>query len=209
MSQPSVPQQSTVPQLSCLVSSSKQLQEQSISLEVAVRIAAPQRQSTRVVYKSKWSLFEKLVQRKCGGLLTCEISLRIFHVPISRPKQTHSTIDGYRTAIVDYLGSAGLHISQSCKLNRLLTNFHRDRPKNSRNLTKWNLSVVLNEHTKAPFESIKDPDLKHLTLKMAVLLALASRKHHDEIQVRVVNKVSNLGQNMPPNDHPCFDHYSR
>ena len=85
-----------------------------------------------------------------------------------------SNIDGYRTAIVDTLGPTGLHISQSSDLNRLLSSFHRDRPKSSRNLPKWNLSVVLNELTKAPFEPMKDTDFKHLTLKTAFLLALAS-----------------------------------
>ena len=75
-----------------------------------------------------------------------------------------STIDGYRTAIIDPLGPAGQHISQSSDLNRFLSSFHRDRPKSSRNLPKWNLPVVLNELTKAPFEPMKSTDLKHLTL---------------------------------------------
>ena len=105
-----------------------------------------------------------------------------------------STIDGYRITIVDTLGPAGLHISQSLDLHSLLSNFHRDRPKSSRNLPKWNLSVVLNELTKTPFESMKDTDLKHLTLKTAFLLALASGKSHSEIHAWVVNKVFNLGQ---------------
>ena len=100
---------------------------------------------------------------------------------------------GYRTAIVDTLGPAGHHIAQSSDLHRLLSSFHRDRPKSSRNLPKWNLSV-LNELTKAPFEPMKDTDLKHLTLKTAFLLALASGKRRSEIHAWVVNKVSNLGQ---------------
>ena len=54
-----------------------------------------------------------------------------------------STIDGYRTAIVDTLGPTGHHIAQSSDLHRLLSSFHRDRPKISRNLPKGNLSVVL------------------------------------------------------------------
>ena len=33
--------------------------EQGFSVEVAERIAAPQRSSTRTIYKSKWALFEK------------------------------------------------------------------------------------------------------------------------------------------------------
>ena len=53
------------------------------------------------------------------------------------------TIDGSRTAIVDTLGPTGLHISQSSDLNRLLSSFHRDCPKSSRNLPKWNLSVQI------------------------------------------------------------------
>ena len=71
---------------------------------------------------------------------------------------------------------------------------HRDRPKGSRNLPKWNLSVVLNELTKAPFEHMKDMDLEHLTSKTAFLLALASGKRRSEIHAWVANKVSNLGQ---------------
>ena len=99
-----------------------------------------------------------------------------------------SPIDGYKTAIVDTLGPTGLHISQSSDLNRLLSSFHR-------NLPKWNLSVVLNElTTKAPFEPMKDTDLKHLTLKTVFLLALASGKRRSEIHAWVANKVSNLGQ---------------
>ena len=105
-----------------------------------------------------------------------------------------STIDGYRMAIVDTLGPAGHHILQSSDLHRLLSSFHRDRPKNSRNLPKLNLSVVLNELTKAPFEPMKDTDLKHLTLKTAFLLALASGKHRSKIHAWVANKVCNLGQ---------------
>ena len=137
------------------------------------------------------------MQRKFGGLLhsICETSLRLLYVLYQnlnrRPK---STIDGYRTAIVDTLDPTGLHISQSSDLNRLLSSFHRDRPKCSRNLPKWNLSVVPNELTKAPFEPMKDKDLKHLTLKTAFLLALASGKCRGKIHAWVANKVSNLGQ---------------
>ena len=41
---------------------------------------------------------------------------------------------------------------------------------------------------------MKDTDLKHLTLKTAFLLALASGKCCSEIHAWVANKVSNLGQ---------------
>ena len=43
-------------------------------------------------------------------------------------------------------------------------------------------------------EPMKNTDLKHLTLKTAFSLALASGKHCSEIHAWVANKVSNLGQ---------------
>ena len=191
-----VPQQSTVSQPPCLVSRSGQLQEQGFSVEVAERIAAPQRSSTRTIYKSKWALFEKWCRENSVDFSTPSVKqvsdffMYLYQDLNRRP----STIDGYRTAIVDTLGPTGQHIAQSSDLHRLICSFHRDRPKSSRNLPKWNLSVVLNELTKAPFEPMKDTDLKHLTLKTAFLLALASGKHCSEIHAWVANKVSNLGQ---------------
>ena len=91
------------------------------------------------------------------------------------------------------LETSSSDIADNPDLHRLLSSFHRDRPISSRNLPKWNLSV-LNELTKAPFEPMKDTDIKHLTLKSAFLLALASGKRRSEIHAWVANKVSNLGQ---------------
>ena len=160
------------------------------------RIAAPQRSSTRTIYKSKWALFEKWCRENSVDFSTPSVKqvLDFFMYPYQNLNRCPSTIDGYRTAIVDTLGPTGLHISQSSDLNRLLSSFHRDRPKNSRSLPKWNLSVVLNEVTKAPFEPMKDTDLKHLTLKTDFLLALASGKRRSKIHAWVANKVWNLGQ---------------
>ena len=99
-----------------------------------------------------------------------------------------------RSAIVDSLDPVGLHISKSLDRNRLLSSFHRDQPKSSRNLPKWNIFIVLNGLSKAPFKPMKDSDLKHLTFKTAFLLTMASGKRCSEIHASVANKVSNLGQ---------------
>ena len=191
-----VPQQSTTSQPPRLVPRSEQLQEQGFSVEVAERIAALQRSSTRTIYKSKWALFEKWCRENSVDFSTPSVKqisdffMYLYQDLNRRP----STIDGYRTAIVDTLGPAGHHIAQSSDLHKLLSSFYRDRPKSSRNLPKGNLSVVLNELTKAPFEPMKDTDLKHLTLKTAFLLALASGKRRSKIHAWVANKASNLGQ---------------
>ena len=141
-----VPQEPTAPQPPHLVSRSGQLQEQVFSVEVAERIAAP---STRTIYKSKWALFEKWCRENSVDFSTASVKqisdffMYLYQDLNRRP----STIDGYRTAIVDTLGPSGQHIAHNEDLHRLLSSFYRDRPKSSRNLPKWNLSVVLNELT--------------------------------------------------------------
>ena len=163
-----VPQQSTLSQPPCLVSRSGQLQEQGFSVEVTEKIAAPQRSSTRTIYQSKWAQFEKWCRENSVDFSSPSVKqisdffMYLYQDLNRRP----STIDGYRTAIVDTLGPTAHHIAHNADLHRLLSSFHRDRPKSSRNLPKWNLSVVFNELTKAPFEPMKDTDLKHLTLKL-------------------------------------------
>ena len=159
------------------------------------RIAAPQRSSTRTIYKSKWALFEKWCRENSVDFSTPSVKhISDFFMYLYQDlNRLPSTIDGYRTAIVDTFGPAGQHIAviaQSSDLHSLFSSFHRDRPKSSRNLPKWNFSAVLNELTKVPFEPMKDTDLQHLTLKTAFLLALASSKRCSEIHAWV----SNLGQ---------------
>ena len=92
-----------------------------------------------------------------------------------------STIDGYRSAIADKLGNSSINISKDENLTRLLDSFHRDRPKGRRGISSWNLSLVLHQLTKAPFEPIKEASLKHLTFKTVFLLALGSGKRRSEI----------------------------
>ena len=122
----------------CLVSRRGQLQEHGFSVEVAERIAAHPRSSTRTIYKSKWALFEKRCRENSVDFSTPSVKqisdffMYLYQDLNRRP----STIDGYRTAIVDTLGPAGHHIAQSSDLNRLLSSFHRDHPKSSRNLLK-------------------------------------------------------------------------
>ena len=117
-----VPQQSTTSQPPRLVSRSGQLQEQGFSVEVAERIAAPPRSSTRTIYKSKWALFEKWCRENLVDFYTASVKqVSDFFVYLYQDlNRRPSTIDGYRTAIVDTLGPAGYHISQSSDCHRFL-----------------------------------------------------------------------------------------
>ena len=96
-----------------------------------------------------------------------------------------STIDGYRTAIADKVGNNKINISKDENLTRLLDSFHQDKPKGRRGVASWNLSLVLHQLTKAPFELLRKASLKHLTFKTVFFLALGSGKRRSEIRAWV------------------------
>ena len=159
------------------------IKEQGFSEAVAARIEAPQRGSTRSVYEAKWTIFTK-------WCLTNQVDFRAPPVKsvgdflmylFQDRKLKPSTIDGYRSAIADKLGNSPVNISKDENLTCLLDSFHRDRSKGQRGIPFWNLSLVLHQRTKAPFETIKEASLKHLTFKTVFLLALESGKHRSEI----------------------------
>ena len=166
----------------CMAPRATSIKEQGFSEAVAARIEAPQR-STRSVYEAKWAIFTKWcitnqVDFKSPPLKSvADFLLYLFEVKNLQP----STIDGYSSAIADKLGNVTVNISKDDNLTRLLDSFHRDRPKGRRGIPSWNLSLVLHQLTKAPFEPLKEASLKHLTFKTVFLLALGSGKRRSEI----------------------------
>ena len=167
----------------CLAPRASAIKEQGFSEAVAARIEAPQRGSTRSVYEAKWSIFTKWclsnqVDFRAPPLKSiADFLLYLFQDRKLQP----GTIDGYRSAIADKLGNVPTNVSKDKNLTRLLDSFHRDRPKGRRGIPSWNLSLVLHQLTKAPFEPLKEAFLKHLTFKTVFLLALGSGKHRSEI----------------------------
>ena len=160
----------------CLAPRATKIREQGFSETVAARIEAPQRRSTRSVYEAKWAIFTK-------WCVTNQVDFR--SPPVKSVADflmlQPSTIDGYRSAIADKLGNTTVNISKDDNLTRLLESFHRDRPKGRRGIPSWNLSLVLHQLTKAPFEPLREASLKHLTFKTVFLLALGSGKRRSEI----------------------------
>ena len=148
------------------------IKEQGFSEAVAARIEAPQRGSTRSVCEAKWAIFTKWCLSNQVDFRAPPVkSVADFLLYLFQDRQLQpSTIDGYRSAIADELGNSSINISKDENLTRLLDSFHRDRHKGRRGIPSWNLSLVLHQLTKAPFEPIKEASLKHLTFKTVFLL---------------------------------------
>ena len=181
--QPDPAQEPVKPEPSCLAPRATAIKEQGFSEAVAARIEAPQRGSTRYGYEAKWTSCTK-------WCLSNQVDFRapplkaiadfLLHLFQDRKLQP-GIIDGYRSAIADKLGNSPINVSKDENLTHLLDSFHRDRPKGRRGIPSWNVSLVLHQLTKAPFESLKEASLKHLTFKTVFLLALGSGKRRSEI----------------------------
>ena len=165
----------------CMAPRATKIKEQGFS--VAARIETPQRRSTRSVYEAKWAIFTKwCITNQVDFRLPPVKSVADFLMYLFEDKKLQpSTIDGYRSAIADKLGNTTVNISKDDNLTRLLESFHRDRPKGRRGIPSWNLSLVLHQLTKAPFEPLREASLKHLSFKTVFLLALGSGKRRSEI----------------------------
>ena len=167
----------------CLAPQACSIKQQGFTEEVATRIESPQRLSTRAVYKSKCAVFVKWCDSHEVDFRSPSIShIADFLLYLFKERNLQpSTIEGYRTAIADMVGNDRLAISKDENLSRLLDSFHRDKPKGRRGIPFWNLSLVLHQLTKAPFEPLRKVSLKHLTFKTVFLLALGSGKRRSEI----------------------------
>ena len=139
----------------CMAPRASAIKEQGFSEAVAARIEAPQRRSTRSVYEAKWTIFTKWCITNQVDFRSPPVkSVADFLLYLFEDKKLQpSTIDGYKSAIADKLGNATINISKDDNLTRLLESFHRDRPKGRRGIPSWNLSLVLHQLTKAPFET--------------------------------------------------------
>ena len=169
--QPGPPQEPVESEPTCLAPRASAIKEQGFSEAVAARIEAPQRGSTRSVYEAKWTIFTK-------WCLSNQVNFRVpplkaiadFLLHLFQDKKLQpGTIDGYRSAIADKLGNSTINVCKDENLTRLLDSFHRDRPKGRRGIPSWNLSLVLHQLTKAPFEPLKEASLKHLTVVIPAL----------------------------------------
>ena len=196
--QPGPSQEPVESEPTCLAPRASAIKEQGFSEAVAARIEAPQRRSTRSAYEAKWTIFTKWclsnqVDFRAPPLKAiADFLLHLFQEKKLQP----GTIDGYRSAIADKLGNSTVNVSKDENLTRLLDSFHRDRPKGRRGIPSWNLSLVLHQLTKAPFEPLKEASLKHLTFKTVFLLALGSGKRRSEIHAWIISSGTELSPSL-------------
>lgn len=168
-----------------------QMKSEGFSDGVIDRVLNPFRDSTKTVYDAKWNCFVKYCQsRKLdANLVTIPQLTQFLTYLFEEQKLQPATIAGYRSALSPYLSHRLGDLGSNAVLSKLVKSFHRDRPRAMIRVQPWDLSIVLNTLTQAPFEPLKDASFKWLTYKTIFLLALASGRRRSELHAIRKDKI--------------------
>ena len=92
------------------------------------------------------------------------------------------TIKGYRTCIGSVLNRTGkTRVVLHRTISDMIASMELQRPRTTPVLPQWDLGVVLEALNKPPYEPLREASFKHLTLKTAFLLAMASAGRRSEL----------------------------
>lgn len=145
---------------------------------VVATIQSARARSTRSLYDRKWRVFEKWCEERDVIPFQCSVALVLcFLQDMLEADRAFSTIKVYVAAIsACHIGFGGKPVGQHPLVCRFMKGARRLRPVVRSVVPTWDLEVVLDALSKSPFEPLESVDLKILSLKTVLLLALASAK---------------------------------
>ncbi|KAI2668545.1 Gag-Pro-Pol polyprotein [Labeo rohita] len=140
--------------------------------------------STRHLYALKWSVFSTWCSTHGKNPASCDISVILsFLQELLDKGRSPSTLKVYVAAIAAFHAPiADQSIGRNNLVVRFLKGSRRMNPSRPHTIPTWDLSTVLGALKSPPFEPLSDADLKPLTLKTALLLALVSVKRIGDLQ---------------------------
>ena len=141
------------------------------------------RESTARLYQSQWLSFYNWCRQRGKTPIDATIPLIVdFLIHLRRDKGlSFSALKGYPTAINSVLALKGTDLFDSRELAMLFRGFAKSCPTTDLRPPAWDVALVLNSLTAAPYEPIKEAEERLLTHKKLFLLALASAKRVGEL----------------------------
>uniref|UniRef100_A0A1A8PZ04 ribonuclease H n=1 Tax=Nothobranchius rachovii TaxID=451742 RepID=A0A1A8PZ04_9TELE len=145
--------------------------------------------STRSLYDCKWRVFEAWCQGREISPFQCPVSVILsFLQDLLDGKKAFSTIKVYLAAIsARHLGFGKKLAGQHPLVCSFMRGARRLLPVSRPLVPSWDLSLVLSALSGPPFEPMDGLDLKILSLKVVLLLALVSAKRVSDLQALSVH----------------------
>ncbi len=140
--------------------------------------------STRCLYALKWSVFSTWCLKRGENPSTSELAVVLsFLQELLDKGRSHSTLKVFVAAIAAFHAPiAGQSVGRDNSVVRFLKGARRLNPPRTLTVPTWDLPTVLRALKGPPFEPLQSTDLRSLSLKTALLLALASVKRVGDLQ---------------------------
>ncbi len=140
--------------------------------------------STRRLYALKWSVFSTWCLNRGENPSTSELAVVLsFLQELLDKGRSHSTLKVFVAAIAAFHAPiAGQSVGRDNSVVRFLKGARRLNPPRPLTVPTWDLPTVLRALKGPPFEPLQSTDLRALSLKTALLLALASVKRVGDLQ---------------------------
>lgn len=154
--------------------------------EVLANACAP---STIKTYSMKWKRFCTWCETaNLHPLEATPEQILPFFLHLARLGLSHSTLKVFLAAISRYRQDGSTSLYSSRIIQQFFKGLFRMFPPIWRPPPAWHLNVVLAQFMRHPFEPIHKADLKHVTWKVSLLLALTSAKRVSDIQAFTIEK---------------------
>ena len=160
-----------------------------LSPRVIATIQCARAQSTRTVYDGKWRVFEEWCEKSHVVPFQAPVTnILSFLQDLIDKGRAFSTVKVYLAAIsACHIGFEGTSVGQHPIVARFMKGARRQLPVSKSIIPPWDLALVLDSLTQPPFEPLDIVDLKFLTLKTALLLALTTTKRVSDIHALSVH----------------------
>ncbi len=144
-------------------------------------ISEARAQSTRHLYALKWSVFSTWCLNRGENPSTSELAVVLsFLQELLDKRRSHSTLKVFLAAF--HAPIAGQSVGRDNSVVCFLKGDRRLNPPRPLTVPTWDLPTVLRALKGPPFEPIQSTNLRSLSLKTALLLALASVKRVGDLQ---------------------------
>ena len=155
----------------------------SLSKEAAEIVRDARRTGTQKAYSSSWTKWSGW----CNSRQLDPFCAPVEHIMNFLTEQfnsgmEYSTVNGYRSAIsAEHIGVDGIKVGQHPRVCTLLKGMFNRRPPQPRYTETWEVDKVLDLFRKWPVDS--GLDLKKLSLKVTMLMALTGAMRQSELQL--------------------------
>ncbi len=155
-----------------------------LSTKVVETILQPRASAMRMSYAAKSQLFTSWCNSRQLNPVECSIgSVLEFLQERFASGLSASTLNVYMAAIAAHHSHVGdQSIGKKQLATRFLRGIRRLRPPVCPRMPTWDLAVVLEALSKAPFEPLEEVSLRFLTVKTVFLLAISSLKRVGDLQ---------------------------